>query len=52
MQDLEAGDDIGKGSRVTKDVPPYVLAGREPLIYCGFNGRLRRRNFTEEQMDA
>lgn len=44
---------IQGGSRVTKDIPPYVLAGREPLIYCGLNVvGLRRRNYTEEQMDA
>ena len=34
------------GSRVTKDVPPYVKAGRDPLSYAGVNSiGLRRRGF-------
>ncbi|HDR67488.1 MAG TPA: acyl-ACP--UDP-N-acetylglucosamine O-acyltransferase [Bacteroidaceae bacterium] len=33
-------------SKVTKDVPPYVLAGREPISFTGINSiGLRRRNF-------
>jgi UDP-N-acetylglucosamine acyltransferase len=37
---------IGGGFRVTKDVPPYVLAGSEPLAFIGLNiVGLRRRNF-------
>ena len=40
---------IGANSRVTKDVPPYVLAGAEPLAYTGLNViGLRRRNFSPE----
>ncbi len=40
---------IGGGFRVTKDVPPYVLAGSEPLAYIGLNiVGLRRRNFPPE----
>ncbi len=32
-----------------KDVPPYVLAGREPLTYTGINSiGLRRKNFKNE----
>ena len=32
-----------------KDVPPYVLAGRDPLAYSGINSvGLRRRNFKNE----
>lgn len=43
---------IGGGYRVTKDVPPYVLAGREPLKYEGLNFvGLRRRGFTKEQIE-
>jgi UDP-N-acetylglucosamine acyltransferase len=43
---------IGGGYRVTKDVPPYVLAGREPLKYEGLNiVGLRRRGFTQEQIE-
>ncbi|MBN1597253.1 MAG: acyl-ACP--UDP-N-acetylglucosamine O-acyltransferase [Bacteroidales bacterium] len=35
--------------KVGKDVPPYVLAGREPLSYTGINSiGLRRRNFKNE----
>jgi len=37
---------VGGGYRVTKDVPPYILAGQEPLMYQGLNMvGLRRRNF-------
>lgn len=43
---------IGGGFRVTKDVPPYVLAGSEPLAYKGLNIiGLRRRNFTNETIE-
>jgi UDP-N-acetylglucosamine acyltransferase len=36
-------------SKVGKDVPPFSLAGREPLSYTGINSiGLRRRNFTNE----
>ncbi len=44
---------IGGGFRVTKDVPPYVLAGREPLRYEGVNViGLRRRGFSREQIES
>lgn len=44
---------IGGGFRVTKDVPPFVLAAREPLRYEGVNIiGLRRRGFTAEQIGA
>jgi UDP-N-acetylglucosamine acyltransferase len=37
---------IGGGFRVVKDVPPYILAGNEPLIFEGLNIiGLRRRGF-------
>lgn len=37
------------GSKVTKDIPPYVIVGREPLHYCGENlVGLRRRGFSNE----
>jgi UDP-N-acetylglucosamine acyltransferase len=43
---------ISGGSKVGKDVPPYVLAGREPLVYGGINKiGLRRRGYTNEQID-
>ncbi len=39
------------GSRITKDVPPYILVGREPLCYCGINNiGLRRRGFDNETL--
>ena len=38
--------------KVTKDVPPYVLAGREPLAFEGVNRvGLLRRGFTEDQVN-
>ena len=40
---------IGGGYRVSKDVPPYILASSEPLKYSGLNSvGLRRRGFTPE----
>lgn len=42
---------IQGGTKVTKDVPPYVTAGRDPLMYAGINTvGLRRRGFSEEQI--
>jgi len=42
---------IGGGSRVTKDVPPYIKASREPLSYVGINSiGLRRRSVTNEKI--
>ena len=42
---------IQGGSRVTKDVPPFVTAGRDPLSYAGVNSiGLRRRGYTNEQI--
>lgn len=41
------------GSKITKEVPPYVIAAREPVAYCGLNlVGLRRRGFSNEQIDA
>ncbi len=43
---------IGGGFRTVQDVPPYVLAGREPLRYEGVNKTgLRRRSFTQQQIE-
>lgn len=37
------------GSRSSKDIPPYIIAGREPIAYCGINLiGLRRRGFSNE----
>ena len=42
---------IGGGLRVVQDIPPYVLAGREPMRFEGINFiGLRRRGFTQEQI--
>jgi UDP-N-acetylglucosamine acyltransferase len=44
---------IGGGFRVPKDVPPYVLAGSEPLVFRGLNSvGLRRRGFSTETRQA
>lgn len=44
---------IGGGLRVPKDVPPYILAGQEPLIFQGLNSvGLRRRGFSPEVIAA
>ena len=43
---------IGGGSMIGKDVPPYVLAGRNPLSFGGINViGLRRRGFDEEKIE-
>jgi len=42
---------VGGGSLVRKDVPPFVMAAREPLSYAGINSvGLRRAKFTPEEM--
>ena len=41
------------GCRFSKDIPPYIIAGRDPIAYCGINViGLRRRAFTAEQMET
>ena len=43
---------IGGGFRATKDVPPYVLGGQEPLSFTGLNlVGLKRRNFPQQTID-
>lgn len=40
------------GSRSPKDIPPYIIAGREPIRYAGINiVGLRRRGFSNEMID-
>jgi len=40
------------GSRVNKDLPPYIMAGRDPITYAGTNSiGLRRRGFTNDQIN-
>jgi len=44
---------VGGGFRVTKDVPPYILAAGEPLRYEGLNiVGLRRRKFSREAISG
>ena len=41
------------GSRTSQDIPPYVIAGKEPVRYAGVNlVGLRRRGFPNETIDA
>ncbi len=43
---------IQGGTRFSKDIPPYVIAGREPVAYCGINIiGLRRRGFSNETIE-
>lgn len=40
---------IQGGSRSSQDIPPYVMAGKEPIKYAGINiVGLRRRGFSNE----
>ncbi len=42
---------IQGGCKVTKDVPPYVTAGRDPVVFAGLNlVGLRRRNFASDKI--
>lgn len=44
---------IQGGSRINKDVPPYIMVGREPAKYCGLNiVGLRRRGFSNENISS
>lgn len=43
---------IQGGCRFSKDIPPYIIAGREPIAYSGINiVGLRRRGFSNEQIE-
>lgn len=43
---------IQGGSRFSQDIPPYIIAGKEPTKYCGLNlVGLRRRGFSDELID-
>ena len=43
---------IQGGSRFSMDIPPYIIAGKEPTRYCGLNlVGLRRRGFSRETID-
>ena len=43
---------IQGGTRFSKDIPPYIIAGREPVTYCGINiVGLRRRGLSNELIE-
>ena len=43
---------IQGGSRFSKDIPPFIIAGREPIAYSGINiVGLRRRGFSNELIE-
>ena len=43
---------IQGGTRTSQDIPPYVIAGKEPVRFAGVNLiGLRRRGFTNEVID-
>lgn len=43
---------IQGGSRFSKDIPPFIIAGRDPIAYCGINiVGLRRRGFSNELIE-
>ena len=43
---------VGAGFKIVKDIPPYVLAGREPVCFEGVNRiGLTRRGFSEEKIN-
>ena len=40
------------GCRFSQDIPPYIIAGKEPTRYCGINlVGLRRRGFSNETIE-
>jgi UDP-N-acetylglucosamine acyltransferase len=44
---------IQGGSRINKDIPPYIIVGREPAKYSGLNIiGLRRRGFSNEAITS
>lgn len=43
---------VGGGTRTSQDIPPFCMAAREPVSYCGLNlVGLRRRGFSKEIID-
>ena len=43
---------IQGGCRFSQDIPPFIIAGKEPTKYCGINlVGLRRRGFSNELID-
>ena len=44
---------IQGGCRFSQDIPPYIIAGKEPTKYCGINlVGLRRRGFSNELIES
>ncbi len=44
---------IQGGSRFSKDIPPFIIAGREPISFAGVNTiGLRRRGFSSEVIET
>lgn len=44
---------IGGGYRVSKDIPPFILAGQEPLMFEGLNSvGLKRRGFSQKTIEV
>ncbi len=44
---------IQGGCRFSKDIPPYIIAGREPIAFSGINIiGLRRRGFSNEVIES
>ena len=44
---------VGGGTRTGQDIPPYCMAAREPVAFCGLNiVGLRRRGFKPELIES
>ena len=42
---------IQGGSKINKDIPPYIIVARDPIAYCGINSvGLNRRGFSSDQI--
>ena len=42
---------VGGGSKINKDIPPFILCGRDPITFAGIDiVGLRRRGFTSDQI--
>ncbi len=42
---------VAGGSLIRKDIPPFIKAGREPMVYAGINSiGLRRRGYSNQKI--